>query len=254
MTRPRHRAGCDRCRGGGKTPGCGRTVLDLRTVMHGLTSARGGLRGRWDRSLAYARSGSLAAPGPLTRWVRCHAGLRLKPGCAMTCRGSGERTPQESDFPRQPSPRTPLPHPLGFGTVSGRGLLSLRLQGEVGPRRHRQTRSGAGVPFPSPFLGPGLVASHMGSCGCTSPPPFRSRGRGPAPHAHSHGSRSALTRADPVGLANPARSFACLAMAPMLWGPSAVPSCRAHSRGTPARLRRQAGRPGAYGDSITRCA
>jgi hypothetical protein len=29
------------------------------------------------------------------------------------------------------------------------------------------------------------------------------------PHAHSHGSRSALTRADPAGLANPARSFAC---------------------------------------------
>ena len=40
-------------------------------------------------------------------------------------------------------------------------------------------------------------------------------------------------------------------MAPMLWWPSAVPSCRAHSRGTPARPRRQAGRPGACGDSTT---
>ena len=170
------------------------------------------------------------------------AGLRLKPGCAMTCCGSGERTPQESDFPRQPSPRTPLPHPLGFGTVSGKGLLSFQLQGEVGPRRHRQTRSGAGVPFPSPFMGPGLVASHMGSCGCTSPPPFQSRGRGPAPHAHSHGSRSALTRADPVGLANPARSFACTRWPPCFG--SHLPACGNREHGFRRRLP-------SGGDSIT---
>ena len=99
----------------------------------------------------------------------------------MTCCGSGERTPQESDFPRQPSPRTPLPHPLGFGTVSGRGLLSLRLQGEVGPRRHRQTRSGAGVPFPSPFMGPGLVAAHRVPAGARRLRRFRAEAVDPRP-------------------------------------------------------------------------
>jgi hypothetical protein len=71
----------------------------------------------------------------------------------------------------------------------------------------------------------------------------KSRGRGPVPHAHSHGTRSALTRADPAGLANPARSFAC-----PRWPPCFGSHLPFHLM---ARPRRPARRPGAYGDSTT---